>query len=50
LQFRGEFFNAFNHLNLQAPSGNYFFNTKSGAAITRAANNRDIQLALRLSF
>jgi hypothetical protein len=50
LQFRGEFFNALNHLNLQAPAGNYFFNTKSGAAITRAANSRDIQLALRFSF
>jgi hypothetical protein len=50
LQFRGEFFNAFNHVNLQAPSGNYFFNTASGAKITRAANRRDIQLALRLTF
>jgi Carboxypeptidase regulatory-like domain len=50
LQFRGEFFNAFNHPNLQAPSGNYFYNTASGSAITRAASNRDIQLALRLTF
>jgi hypothetical protein len=50
LQFRGEFFNAFNHINLQAPSGNYFFNTASGARITRAASRRDIQLALRLTF
>ena len=50
VQFRGEFFNAANHLNLQAPSGNYFFNTASGAQITRAASKRDIQLALRLSF
>jgi len=50
LQFRGEFFNAFNHMNLQAPSGNYFINTPSGVQITRAANTRDIQFALRLSF
>jgi hypothetical protein len=50
LQLRGEFFNAFNHPNLQAPSGDYFFNSSSGAAITRAATNRDIQVALRLSF
>jgi Carboxypeptidase regulatory-like domain len=50
LQFRGEFFNAFNHLNLQAPPGDYFFNMPSGEQITRAANNRDIQLALRLTF
>ena len=50
LQFRAELFNAFNHLNLQAPSGNYFFNTPTGSKITRAGNKRDIQLALRLTF
>lgn len=47
---QGQFFNAFNHLNLQAPSSNYFFNTPSGAAITRAASMRDIQLGLTLTF
>jgi hypothetical protein len=50
LQFRGEFFNAFNHLNLEAPASNYFFNSPSGAQITRAGDKRHIQLALRLSF
>ncbi len=50
LQFRSEYFNVFNHMNLQAPSGNYFFNTPSGAKITRAGNLRDIQLALRFTF
>ena len=50
LQFRSEFFNAFNHPNYQGPGGNYFFNSTSGAQITRAGSQRDIQLALRLGF
>lgn len=50
LNFQGQFFNAFNHMNLQAPGGNYFFNTPSGAEITRAASLRDIQFGLTLSF
>ncbi len=50
LEFQGQFFNALNHLELQAPPGNYFFNTSSGATLTRAANNRDIQLGLTLTF
>ena len=50
LKFQGQFFNAFNHLNLQAPGGNYFFNTPTGGQITRAANLRDIQLGLTLRF
>lgn len=50
LQIRAEAFNLFNHPNLEAPSGNYFFNTKSGEAITRTRDSRDVQLALRYSF
>jgi hypothetical protein len=49
-QIRGEAFNLFNHPELTAPSGNYFFNTKSGEAVTRTRNGRDIQVALRYSF
>lgn len=50
LQLRVEFFNAFNHPNLIGPSGNYFFNTASGAKITRARDNRDVQVAARIIF
>lgn len=50
LQFRFEAFNALNHPNLIGPSGNYFFNSASGAKITRARDNRDIQLALKFIF
>src|SRR5882724_5247158 len=44
LQFRGEFFNAFNHPNLTAPAGNQFYNNPGGAIIYRGRDNREIQL------
>lgn len=50
LGFRAEAFNLFNHPNLIGPSGNYFFNSPSGAAITQARDGRDIQLSIRYSF
>lgn len=50
LGFRAEAFNLLNHPNLIGPSGNYFFNSASGAKITRARDGRDIQLSLRYSF
>ncbi|PYV10416.1 MAG: hypothetical protein DMG07_21170, partial [Acidobacteria bacterium] len=50
LQFRGEFFNAFNHPNLTAPAGNTFYNDSGGAKIYRGRDARDIQLALKLIF
>ena len=49
LQFRAEFFNAFNHTNLDAPER--FVNTPQFGIITMAATPaRQIQFALRLSF
>jgi hypothetical protein len=50
LQLRAEAFNILNHPNLIGPSGNYFFNSPSGAKITRARDGRDVQLAIRYSF
>lgn len=50
LQLRVEAFNALNHPNFIGPSGNYFFNTPSGAKLTRARDNRDIQLAIKFLF
>jgi hypothetical protein len=49
-QIRAEAFNLFNHPNLLSPSGNYFFNSASGAKITNARDGRDIQIALRYAF
>ncbi len=50
LELRGEFFNVLNHPNLLAPGGNYFFNSPSGARITRVGEMRDIQVALKFIF
>jgi hypothetical protein len=50
LQLRLEAFNVFNHPQFTAPSGNVFTNTLSGTRITRARENRDIQLALKIFF
>jgi len=50
LQLRFEAFNFFNRANYVGPSGTYFFNTASGAALTRARDNRDIQLAIKFLF
>ena len=48
-QFRGEFFNAFNHTNLGTP--NRFVNTPQFGTITEAATpGREVQLGARLSF
>jgi hypothetical protein len=50
LQLRFEAFNALNHANYIGPSGTYFFNSPSGAALTRARDNRDIQVAIKFLF
>ena len=47
LQFRSEFFNAFNNVNLGAPYGTY--GSRMGR-ITTAADARVVQLALKLLF
>ena len=47
LQFRSEFFNAFNHVNLGRPNGT--FGSRMGR-ITTAADARVIQFALKLLF
>jgi hypothetical protein len=47
LQFRSEFFNAFNHVNLGGPNGT--FGSRMGR-ITTAADARVIQFALKLLF
>ncbi|MFB3906232.1 MAG: TonB-dependent receptor domain-containing protein [Acidobacteriota bacterium] len=49
-QLRFEFFNITNHPSFIGPSGTYFFNSSSGARITRARENRDIQVALKILF
>ena len=49
-QIRAEAFNLFNHPNLIGPSGNYFFNSASGAEVTQARNGREVQVAVRYSF
>jgi hypothetical protein len=50
LQLRFEFFNAFNHPQFIGPPANYFFNSASGARLTRTRSNRDIQIAARVTF
>jgi hypothetical protein len=47
LQFRSEFFNAFNHVNFGQPNGT--FGSRMGR-ITTAADARVIQFALKLLF
>jgi outer membrane receptor protein involved in Fe transport len=48
LQFRSEFFNAFNHTNFLQP--NVTFGTPGFGKIFGARNSRDIQFALKLMF
>ncbi len=50
IEFRAEFFNAFNHPRLTGPSSQFFYNQPDGAKIFRAGNQRQIQLALRFTF
>lgn len=50
LQLRFEAFNVFNHPNFIGPSANYFLNTPTGGRLTRAFDNRDIQVALKFLF
>ncbi len=50
IEFRAEFFNAFNQARLFGPSGQYFYNQPDGAKILRAGNQRQIQFALRFTF
>lgn len=48
LQFRGEFFNAFNHTNFQAVDTN--IDTSAFGQVTTAHNPRNIQLGAKLYF
>jgi hypothetical protein len=48
LQFQADFFNAFNHLNLNDPNTN--FSSGSYGTITGAAPGRNIQLGAKLRF
>jgi hypothetical protein len=59
LQFRGEFFNIFNHANMYIDTSTIDIEgggpvaTKRGCGLTVSppcADNRDIQLALKLTF
>ncbi len=48
LEFRVQFFNAFNHVNFRQP-GNYIGSTNFGV-ITSADNAREIEIALKYTF
>ena len=48
LEFRVEFFNAFNHVNLDQP--NNFINSSNFGKITGADDAREIEIALKYSF
>lgn len=52
LQFRGDMFNAFNHVNLNLNNGGLITNqaTNGYGSITNAAPGRQVQLGLRLTF
>lgn len=50
VQLRLESFNLLNHPNFIGPSGNNFVNTPAGGRITRAYDNRDIQIAIKFLF
>ena len=48
LEFRGEFFNAFNHTNLGLPGDT--FGSSSFGVISSAASAREVQLGARVVF
>lgn len=48
LEFRTQFFNAFNHVNFQQPGS--FMNTPTFGKITGADNAREIEIALKYTF
>jgi hypothetical protein len=48
LEFRVQFFNAFNNVNFQQP--NNFLNTSTFGAISGAENAREIEIALKYTF
>lgn len=52
LQFRGDMFNVFNHVNLSLNNGGLIVNsaTSGYGSITSAAPGRQVQLGLKLSF
>ncbi|HQR35096.1 MAG TPA: carboxypeptidase-like regulatory domain-containing protein [Blastocatellia bacterium] len=52
LQFRGDMFNAFNHVNLNLNNGGLIVNQAANnyGTITNAAPGRQVQLGLRLTF
>jgi hypothetical protein len=55
LEFRGEMFNALNHVNMTPPSGSIFNQTtqRPGTNVARINNARDprkIQLGLKVTF
>lgn len=52
LQFRGDMFNAFNHVNLNLNNGGLIVNQAANnyGTITSAAPGRQVQLGLRLTF
>lgn len=52
LQFRGDMFNAFNHVNLNLNNGGLVVNQAANnyGTITNAAPGRQVQLGLRLTF
>jgi hypothetical protein len=49
-EFRGEFFNLFNHPGYIGPSSTTFTDNASGAELTRARDQRDIQFGLKFIF
>ena len=48
IQFRAEFFNAFNNVNFSQPQN--FLGSSATGQITSAGNPRILQLALKLAF
>ncbi len=50
VQFRADFLNAFNHVNLNAPGGGYIGIGPTMGQITSAANPRNIQFALKFYY